>query len=103
MVENPVLTTGHPANSVWTAGQGSNKLSTTMVNFSAVVGCGNRSDREKGVGFLRLPTVITHQREKSHDLSKKRRDLWLVRIHREDLGPEKYPYTCNCSRHGYNG
>ena len=64
-----------------------------MVNFCAVVGCANRSDREMGLRFFRLPSVITHQGEKTHDLSKKRRDLWLARIHREDVEPEKYPYT----------
>ena len=29
-----------------------------------------------------------------HNLSKKQRDLLLVRIHKEDLGPEKYSCTC---------
>ena len=28
-------------------------------------------DREKGVRFFHLPSVITHQRVKTHDLSKK--------------------------------
>ena len=51
-----------------------------MVNFCAVVGCGNRSDRDEGTRFFRLPSVITHQGEKTHDLSKNRRDLWLARI-----------------------
>ena len=74
-----------------------------MVNVCAVVGCANRSDREKGVRFFCLPSVITHQGEKTHDLSKKRRDLWLARIHREDLEPEKYPYTRICSRHFITG
>ena len=69
-----------------------------MVNFRAVVGCANRSNREKGVRFFRLPSMITH-----HDLSKKRRDLWLARIHREDVEPEKYPYTRIFSRHFMTG
>ena len=71
----------------------------TMVNFCAVMACGNRSDIEKGVRFFRLPSMITHQGEKRHKMSKKWRDLLLVRIHREDLGPEKYPYTCVYSQH----
>ena len=72
-----------------------------MVNFCAAVGCGNRLDRDKGVRFFfRLPSVITHQ---THDLTKKRRDLWLARIHREDLGPEKYSYTRVCCRHFITG
>ena len=36
-------------------------------------------------------------------LSKKQRNLWLARIHREDLEPEKYPYTRICSRHFITG
>ena len=74
-----------------------------MVNFCAVVGYANRLDREKGVRFFRLPSVITHQGEKTHDPGKKRRDLWLAMIHREDLEPEKYPYTRICSRHFITG
>ena len=74
-----------------------------MVNFCAVVGCGNRSDRDKGIKFFRLPFVITHQGKQTHDLSKKRRELWLAWIHREDLGPEKYSYTRVCSRHFITG
>ena len=74
-----------------------------MVNFCAVVGCGNRSDREKEISFYRLPAVIFHQGEKTRELSQKRRDFWLTRIHREDLGPEKYPYTRICSLHFVSG
>ena len=48
-------------------------------------------------------SLITHQGEKTHDLSKKRHDLWLARIHREDLEPEKYSYTRVCSRHFISG
>ena len=33
---------------------------SVMVNFCAVVGCGKRSDRDKGISFYRLPAVITH-------------------------------------------
>jgi len=74
-----------------------------MVNFCAVVRCGNRSDREKEMGFYRLPAVVEHQGEKTHELSQRRRDLWLARIHRADLGPEKYPYTRVCSLHFISG
>ena len=74
-----------------------------MVNFCAVVGCSNRSDREKEISFYRLPAVIAHQGDKTRELSQKRRDLWLARIHREDLGPEKYPFTRVCSIHFISG
>ena len=58
-----------------------------MVNFCAIVGCSNRADKHKGVGFYRLPAIISHQGEQTYELSCKCRDLWLSRIHREDLGP----------------
>ena len=74
-----------------------------MVNFCAVVGCGNRSDREKSLSFYRLPSVITHQGEKTKELSETRRDLWLTRIHRADLGPQKYLHTRICSVHFFSG
>ena len=48
-----------------------------MVNFCAILGCDNHSDRDKGVSFYRLPAEITHQGEKTQELSNKRRDLLL--------------------------
>ena len=70
-----------------------------LVNFCAIVGCSNRADKHKGVGFYRLPAIVSHQGEKTYELSCKRRDMWLSRIHREDLGPSKYPYVRVCSLH----
>ena len=32
-----------------------------MVNFCAVIGCGNRWNRDKGKSFYRLPSIITSQ------------------------------------------
>ena len=74
-----------------------------MVNFCAIVGCSNHADKHKGVGFYRLPAIISHQGEQTYELSCKRRDLWLSRIHREDLGPNKYPYVRVCSWHFISG
>ena len=74
-----------------------------MVNFCAIVGCSNRADKHKGVGFYRLSAIISHQGEKTYELSCKRRDLWLSRIHREDLGPSKYPYVRVCSLYFISG
>ena len=42
-----------------------------MVNFCAVVGCSNRSDREKEISFYHLPAMIFHQGEKTRELSQK--------------------------------
>ena len=53
--------------------------------------------------FFRLPSVITQQGKRAHDLSKKWHNLWLATIHRENLGQEKYPYIHVCSRHFITG
>ena len=56
-------------------------LPAKMVNFGAVVGCGNRSDRKKK-SFYRLPAVITAQGKETEELSEKRRRSWLAGIRR---------------------
>ena len=66
-------------------------------------GCSNNSSRAPGVSFYRLSAVITHQGEKTRELSQKRRDTWLARIRQADLGPEKYANTRVCSRHFVTG
>ena len=72
-------------------------MNFSMVNFSAVCGCGNRGDRDKK-GFFCLPTVIKkNQGERTLQLSSFRRDKWLAALHREDLKPQKYPYYRVCS------
>ena len=72
-----------------------------MVNFCAIVGCGRRSGRDKGVSFYRLPAEVTHQGERTRELSKKRRDLWIARIHRANFKPTDH--TRVCSRHFVGG
>ena len=69
----------------------------------AVFGCSNNSSRAPGINFYRLPAVITHQGEKTREFSQRRRDTWLARIRRADLGPEKYANTRVCSRHFVTG
>ena len=41
-----------------------------MLNFCAVMGCGMRSDQDKGVSFYRLPAEISHQGEMTEELTK---------------------------------
>ena len=53
--------------------------------------------------YFRLPSVITQQGKRAHDLSKKWHNLWLATIHRENFGQEKYPYVHVCSRHFITG
>ena len=41
-----------------------------MVNTCAVVEYGKRSDRDKEISFYRLPVEVSHQGEKTRELSK---------------------------------
>ena len=61
----------------------------------AVVGCSNRTEREKGKLFFRLPAIVTHQGDKTHELSKKRQGEWLAQIKRDDLRQLEYVRVCS--------
>lgn len=74
-----------------------------MVNFCAVVGCANRADRNKDKSFYRLPAIITHQGEKTKELSESRRRGWLAAIRRQDIKPGNYPHIRVCSDHFISG
>ena len=76
---------------------------TPRLLLCAVVGCSNRTEREKGKRFFRLPAIVTHQGDKTHELSKKRQGEWLARIKRDDLRPEKLEYVRVCSDHFVSG
>ena len=42
--------------------------SEKMPTFCAVYGCSNRSDRERGQPFFRIPQVVVHKGEKCEKL-----------------------------------
>ncbi len=69
----------------------------------AVVNCSNRNTRDKEKRFFRLPAVVSHQGERTLQLSKERRETWLARIKREDLKPNQYEYLQVCSDHFISG
>ena len=52
-----------------------------MVNFCAVYGCSNRSNREKDRSYFRLPAIITRPNDEKQALSKERRATWLAKIY----------------------
>ena len=56
----------------------------------AVVGCGNRSKRDKNKSFFQLPSVLTHKGTETESLSRKIQESWLVRIRKEDISAEQY-------------
>ena len=69
----------------------------------AIVGCENRSVRDRGKSFYRLPAIISNLGTQTEALSRKRRDAWLVKIRREDISPEQYYNIRVCSDHFING
>ncbi|XP_052254004.1 uncharacterized protein LOC127860158 [Dreissena polymorpha] len=69
-----------------------------MVNYCRVIGCHNRSDREKGRSFYRIPEVITNQCEKTHELSEERRRKWLASLN-QDLTGKTVKNIRICSDH----
>ena len=57
-----------------------------MVNYCRVLGCHNRSDRESGRQYYRLPEIITREGEKTQQLSSERRRLWLAKLNQDFKG-----------------
>ncbi|PFX12743.1 hypothetical protein AWC38_SpisGene23248 [Stylophora pistillata] len=43
-------------------------------------GCGSRSDRDKGIGFYRIPSVVTNKGESEEKLTTERREKWIKPI-----------------------
>ena len=51
----------------------------------AVFECGSRSDREKGLGFFRIPSVITNKGLFEKELTTERREKWINAISCGDM------------------
>ena len=64
-----------------------------MVNFCAVLGCSNRSIREKDKGYYRIPAIVSRLKPKKQALSVEHRATWLTRIRREDLAADATNFT----------
>lgn len=64
-----------------------------------VIGCSNRSDRDKHVTFHRIPAVTSHYGEREFELSVKRRAAFLAAISREDVDVNNMDKYRICSRH----
>ena len=73
-----------------------------MVNYCRVLGCHNRSDREKDLHFYRLPYVITNQGEDGHNISADRRRLWLAKLN-QDFSGKNVDNIRVCSAHFISG
>ncbi|XP_074542190.1 uncharacterized protein LOC141802550 [Halichoeres trimaculatus] len=73
-----------------------------MVNYCRVLGCTNRSDREKHLKFFRLPKTIANQGEECKQLSEERRRLWLAKLH-QDFRGKNLDNIRVCSQHFLSG
>lgn len=68
-----------------------------------VVGCGSRANRDN-VSFYSVPAILNHKYLKyKNELSKKRRDLWIAAIKREDLTDSIIKNERVCSKHFLTG
>ena len=68
-----------------------------------IVGCGNKSGRDKGLYFARVPSVVTNQGEEAQELSKERRSCWISAISRDDLTEEILENDRVCEKHFVSG
>ena len=50
-----------------------------------IVGCGNRSGRDKGLYFAKEPSIIENQGQEARELSEERRSRWISAISIDDL------------------
>ena len=74
-----------------------------MVNFCAVLGFSNRSNREKDKGYYRIPATVSRSKPKKQALSVEFRATWLARIRREDLVGDATEFYRVCGDHFISG
>ena len=68
-----------------------------------VIGCSNRSGRDKEFSYFRIPAVTDHQGKEDLELRKKRRDGYLAAISREDIDVDSLDKYRICSKHFEGG
>ena len=68
-----------------------------------IFGCGNRTGRDKGISFARVPQIITNQGEEAQKLSELRRNLWISAISRADLTDSVLRDGRVCGKHFSSG
>ena len=74
-----------------------------MVNFCTVLGCSNRSNREKDKGYYHIPAIVSRWKRKKQALSVERRATWFARIRREDLAANATEFYRVCGDHFISG
>ena len=69
-----------------------------------VVGCGSKSERHKGIGFFRIPSVINTQGQEFEDITTERRERWISAISRDDTRTKDVLESERvCGRHFVSG
>ncbi|KAF4080911.1 hypothetical protein AMELA_G00176540 [Ameiurus melas] len=66
-----------------------------MGHTCAVTGCRSRSGGEVKRKFFSVPGVRLTEGERTEELSRQRRALWIERIWRKDFKPAKYAKVCS--------
>ena len=62
-----------------------------------IVSCGSKSGRDKGLYFVRVPSVL--QGEEVQKISEERRSRWISAISRDDLTEEILENHRVCEKH----
>ena len=68
-----------------------------------IVGCGNRSGRDKGLYFAKVPSIIENQGQEARELSEERRSRWISAISRDDLTDTILENDRVCGKHFVSG
>lgn len=68
----------------------------------AIIGCSNRSGRDK-VRYFTLPAHVKHQGEQMDEITARRRRAWLKAISRDDLTEETLKNIVVCEKHFVKG
>ena len=65
-----------------------------------VVGCSSKSGKHNGLGFFRLPKIITNQGEEQEELTTRRRNEWISAVSRGDATNKRVLESERvCSKH----
>ena len=68
-----------------------------------IVGCANRSGRDKGVYFVRVASVVTNRGKEAENLSREKRSRWVSAISRDDLTDDILENDRVCGGHFVSG
>ena len=68
-----------------------------------MVDCTNKSGRDKGVGYYRVPKVVTNQGKMMEELATERRRQWISAISREGLTDKIIDDNRVCGKHFKSG